>query len=140
SGVTDGETERPRVLDGRVTEEIAMRAVLETERALGNMPVDVSSENLGYDIESRDPRSGETRFIEVKGRRAGADTITLTRNETLTALNSPERYILAIVEVKDGQARPPRYVRNFVSSPPDLGITSVNYNIDYLLGMSEEPS
>jgi len=100
----------------------------------------VSSENLGYDIESRDPRSGETRFIEVKGRRAGADTITLTRNETLTALNSPERYILAIVEVKDGQARPPRYVRNFVSSPPDLGITSVNYNIDYLLGMSEEPS
>jgi hypothetical protein len=38
-------------------------------------------------------------IVEVKGRRAGADTVTVTRNEILTAINSPEQYILAIVEV-----------------------------------------
>ena len=48
--------------------------------------------------------------VPVKGRRAGADTVTVTRNEILTGINSPEQYILAIVEVKDGQARPPRYL------------------------------
>jgi len=99
----------------------------------------VSSENLGYDIESRDPRSGETRFIEVKGRRAGADTITVTFNEIMKALNVPEQYILAIVEVEDGQARPPRYVRRPFAKEPDGHATSVNYNIGELLRMSEEP-
>jgi len=139
AGLIYSEPELQGVLDRRITEKIAMRAVLETERALGNMPVDVSSENLGYDIESRDPRSGETRFIEVKGRRAGADTITVTFNEIMKALNVPEQYILAIVEVEDGQARPPRYVRRPFAKEPDGHATSVNYNIGELLRMSEEP-
>ena len=76
-----------------------MRAVMEAEIALGNDPTDVSADNLGYDIESHDPREGRLRFIEVKGRRAGATTVTMTRNEILKALNVPERYILAIVQV-----------------------------------------
>ena len=36
-------------------ERIAMEAVADAERALGNEPQDVSKENRGYDIESRDP-------------------------------------------------------------------------------------
>ena len=55
-------------------------------------------EKLGYDIESRDPRSGELRFLEVKGRVEGADTVTVTRNEILYSLNKPEQFILALVE------------------------------------------
>ena len=44
-------------------------------------------------------------IVEAKGRcRAGADTVTVTRNEILTAINSPEQYILAFVEVEDGQS------------------------------------
>ena len=35
--------------------------------ALGFEPVDVPSEDRGYDIESHDPASGCPRFIEVKG-------------------------------------------------------------------------
>ncbi len=58
-------------LDTRITEQIAMRAVTEAEIALGNDPRDVSGAKIGYDIESRDGRSGRLRFIEVKGRRAG---------------------------------------------------------------------
>ena len=49
-------------------------------------------------------RAIEMRFIEVKGRVAGADTVTVSRNEILTALNEPDRFVLALVEVRpDGR-------------------------------------
>ena len=77
----------------------------------------------------------------VKGRRAGAKTVTITRNEILTGLNAPEQFILALVEVSnDGQGNAPRYVRQPFSKEPDFGVTSVNYNMGDLLKMSEEPS
>ncbi len=92
------------------TETMAMEAVMAHERGLGNEPRDVSSEDRGYDIESREPETGRLRFIEVKGRRADARTITLTRNEILTALNAGETFILAAVLVRDGVAQEPLYV------------------------------
>ena len=55
-------------------------------------------EKLGYDIESAMPGTGRLRFLEVKGRVTGADSITVTRNEILYALNKPDDFILAIVE------------------------------------------
>ena len=77
----------------------ARKIVMEVERKLGFQPVDREFEHLGYDIESRD-RSGKhgTRMIEVKGRRAGADTVTMTKNEILTSLNShvPASMLLSI--------------------------------------------
>ena len=102
--------------------------------------VDVSAENRGYDIESHDPREGRLRFIEVKGRRAGAETVTVTRNEILTALNSPERFVLALVEVEDGQARAPRYVRQPFSKEPESFAESVNCSLAELLIHEEQPS
>ena len=57
------------------------------------------------------PGTGELRFIEVKGRVAGAETVTVTRNEILTALNKPDDFILAVVEVDGDQPATPRYVR-----------------------------
>ena len=73
------------------------------------------------------------RFIEVKGRAAGADTITVTRNEILTALNKPQAFILATVEVANGIAGEPRYVRNPFTREPDFGATSVTYKLAELL-------
>ena len=79
-----------------------------SERSLGFEPIDREFEKLGYDIESRDPGTGRLRFIEVKGRVAGADTITVTRNEILYSLNKPDDFILAIVEfLDDGDHRRP---------------------------------
>ena len=89
-----------------------MKAVMERERRLGCEPTDISGENRGYDIESRDPDTGRLRFIEVKGRRADARAITITRNEMLAALNAAESYILALVLVDGGSARPPLYLRD----------------------------
>lgn len=89
----------PSMLDQHRNEEIecmAMEAVMAREREMGFEPRDVSRERVGYDIESRHG-DGRLRFLEVKGRHAGAETVTVTRNEILTALNKPEEFILAIV-------------------------------------------
>jgi len=116
----------------RVVELAAMRAVMQAELDLGYSPVDVSKDNLGYDIESLDPKTGRLRFIEVKGRRAGAETLTLSRNEILTAINSPENYILAIVEVEDGEAGKPSYIFKPKFKDPGFLATSVTFKLKSL--------
>lgn len=123
-------------------EQAAMRAVMQAERRLGCQPKDVSAQKVGYDIESLDPRSGQLRFIEVKGRVEGAKTVTVTRNEILTALNNPESYILAVAEVASGSgfATPPRYIRRPFRREPDFGATSVNYKLSDLYKQATGPS
>jgi hypothetical protein len=124
------------------TQAAAARAraiVMEVERRLGFEPVDREADRLGYDIESRDPQTGRLRFIEVKGRLAGADTITVTRNEILTSLNKPDDYILAIVEFVDGDRHRVHYVRRPFRREPDFGVTSVNYDLGELLSRAEVP-
>jgi hypothetical protein len=121
------------------SERLAMETVMETERRLGYQPKDVSDQKNGYDVESGIPDTGRLRFLEVKGRVAGAKTVTVSRNEILTALNKPEDFILAIVQI-DGQTVTPRYVTRPFQREPDFGVTSVNYDLDELLARSEEPS
>jgi SNF2 family DNA or RNA helicase len=122
------------------TEQIAMDAVIAEERKLGFEPRDVSIDKYGYDIESRDP-SGQTklRFIEVKGRVHGADTVTVTKNEILTGLNKSEQFILAIVSVEDGKAKDVTYVRKPFEREPDFGVTSQNYQLSVLLAKGGLP-
>jgi len=119
-------------------EKIAMDTIIEIERKLGYEPRDVSGEKCGYDVESKIAEKGCLRFIEVKGRIAGAKTVTVTKNEILTALNKPHDFILAIVEV-DGDTPIPRYVRLPFKREPDFGVTSVNYDLNELLAKAEEP-
>ncbi len=132
-----------RTLHAKETRRVelsAMKAVMAVERELGFVPRDVSASNCGYDIESRDP-TGETRlrFIEVKGRVQGADTVTITKNEILSALNKPEQYILTIVEVDGETARATTYIRKPFVREPDFGVTSVNYKLAELLAKGEAP-
>ena len=69
--------------------------------------------NEGYDIESREPDTGDLYFIEVKGRIEGADTITVSRSQIIHSQNSPDRFILAVVKVPEDRSAEPtvRYVR-----------------------------
>jgi superfamily II DNA or RNA helicase len=120
-------------------ERLAMEAVMALERQMGREPRDVSSENLGYDVESKVPEDGRLLFIEVKGRVAGATTVTITKNEILTALNKPDDFILAVVEVDGDTARKPVYIRRPFQREPDFGVTSVNYNLSELLSRAEAP-
>jgi hypothetical protein len=125
------------------TQASAARAraiVLEIERQLGFEPTDRETEKLGYDVESRIPGTGRLRFIEVKGRVTGADTITVTRNEILYSLNKPDDFILAIVEFMDADTHRVHYLRRPFHREPDFGVTSVNYDLADLLIRGTRPS
>ena len=126
--------------DTQVSAARARLIVMAVERRLGFEPIDREVEKLGYDIESRDPRSGRLRFLEVKGRVSGADTITVTRNEILYSLNKPDEFILAIVEFMDGDTHRVHYLRRPFRREPDFGVTSVNYDFSELLARAEGPS
>jgi hypothetical protein len=117
----------------------ARAAVMEMERSLGFEPVDRETEKLGYDIESRVPGTGKLRFIEVKGRVAGAATVTVTKNEILYSLNKPDDFILAIVEFLEGNDHRLHYVRWPFQREPDFGVTSVNYNLAELIRRAGPP-
>jgi hypothetical protein len=77
----------------------------------------------------------------------GAETVTITKNEILTALNKPDDWLLALVEVPPApdfgealavsEARPSygapagcvvKYVQRPFTREPDFGATSVNYD------------
>lgn len=120
-------------INNREVEKLAMNAVMAFEREQGFDPRDVSADNRGYDIESRDPQSGSLRFIEVKGRAKGADTITVTKNEILTGLNRPDAYFLAIVLVEGSRADQPIYLQRPFTQEPEFALASVNLKLTELL-------
>jgi superfamily II DNA or RNA helicase len=147
-------------------ELLAMEAVMAAERALGHEPKDVGAEKLGYDIESRvlesETRLGHLRLIEVKGRIAGAEMVTVTKNEILYALNKPNNFILALVRVPNAEEftegdafkvsekkgsyllEPEGCVVRYVHQPfqrePDVGASSVNYHWKELWEKGEKPT
>ncbi|HHV07779.1 MAG TPA: DUF3883 domain-containing protein, partial [Firmicutes bacterium] len=133
-----GEKETPGTFarDTKQVEQLAMQAVLAAERAAGYVTRDVSADKCGYDIESRHPRTGRLRFIEVKGRSKGATTVTVTKNEILTGLNKPQDYFLALVEV-DGTDTEITYLPSPFTQEPDFAATSVNYSIKELMSRCE---
>lgn len=127
--------------DRRTIESAAMNAVMEIERGLGYEPKDVSAAKCGYDIESagansQSPGERSVRFIEVKGRSSGAKTVTITSKEICTALNNPERFILAIVEV-DGDVKHTTYLKEPFKAAPEFTAVSINYNIQELIRDSQ---
>jgi superfamily II DNA or RNA helicase len=125
--------------DTRASARRAREIVMAIEQDLGFEPRDREVEKLGYDIESRIPGTGRLRFIEVKGRAAGAETITVTKNEILYSLNKPEDFILAIVEFLDGASHRVHYLRCPFQREPDFGVTSVNYDLTELITRAGEP-
>ena len=120
-------------------EDAAMNAVMAAEKALGNRPEDVSAQKVGYDILSLDPDTKKHRFIEVKGRADGANTVTVTRNEIITALNKPDDFILAIVSVENGFAHKPHYRWQPFKAEPSFDTVSINFDLRELLDRAQPP-
>jgi hypothetical protein len=79
------------------TEWTAMRVVMEHEAAKGWQVEDVHEKDLGYDLTSLDPRSGELRLIEVKGLGGPRGTVLLTPNERRVAEDRRDCYWLYVV-------------------------------------------
>lgn len=76
------------------------------------------------------------RHIEVKGRAkaAGTVTVTVTRNEILYALNPQDKFILAIALVDGDVCEGPFYVTRPFAQEPDWAVTSINLDLNELLG------
>lgn len=118
----------------------AMDAVLAIERKLGNVPSDVSAQKIGYDIASYVTSSKHLRFIEVKGRVAGATSVFITRQEIITSLHEPDKFILAVVEVEEGVAREPRYIRGALSEhEPTFEQTGIMFDLGKLMARAGTP-
>ncbi len=124
-------------------EQMAMRAVMEAERALGHDVIDVSAQKCGWDVTSQpkpvDGRLTTSRHIEVKGRVKGQSTITVTRNEILYGLNQADKFILAIVLVDGDRHEGPFYVRQPFTQEPDWAETSKNLDLGQLLAKAIGP-
>ena len=124
-------------------EQMAMRAVMEAERALGHDVIDVSAQKCGWDVTSQpqpvDGRLTTSRHIEVKGRAKGQATITVTRNEILYGLNQADKFILAIVLVDGDRHEGPFYVRQPFTQEPDWAETSKNLDLGQLLAKAIGP-
>ena len=75
----------------------------------------------------------------MKGRQADADTIILTRNEMLVALNKREDYYLAIVRVRDGTVESLHYVQDplakAVSGDVLFGQVAIVFKLEELLSL-----
>ena len=76
-------------------EAIGMKMAMEYERSNERDPEDVSAENLGFDIRSRD-KNGNLRYIEVKAR-AETGAVSLTQNEWFKAKRFKNDYYLYAV-------------------------------------------
>ena len=128
--------------DTQLSAARARAAVMQAERDLGFDPTDRELEKLGYDVESRIPGTGRLRFLEVKGRVSGADTVTVTKNEILYSFNKPDDFILAMVEFLDGETHRVHYLRRpFERSglTTDFNGASVNFPFADLLARAEAP-
>jgi UDP-N-acetylenolpyruvoylglucosamine reductase len=71
------------------------------------------------------------RFIEVKGRVAGADTFTITRSEIGVGRNKSEQHTLALVEVQGATAQEVRYLRRAFEEVGDLPFDTVSVNLKW---------
>lgn len=141
-----GGQQREPTLTAVDTQAVAARAreiIMDVERGLGFVPTDREFEKLGYDIESAIPGTGRLRFIEVKGRVAGADTVTVTKNEILYSLNKPDDFILAMVAFGADGSHEVRYLRRPFHEKgvtTDFAGATVNFPFAQLLGEAASPS
>jgi len=86
-------------------EKIGMKIAMEYEKRNGRVPEDVSRENLGFDIRSKDGE--KVRYIEVKAR-AGEGPVVLTTNEWLKAKRFREDYWLYVIS--NASTKPELYI------------------------------
>ncbi len=98
------------------TERRAVETVIAYEKARGCKIEDVQADNIGFDLRSLHPDTGELRLIEVKGIGAATGTIFLSPNEKRIAEDRQDLYWLYVVthcdtapQLEDPIKNPSRY-------------------------------
>jgi len=93
------EAEREHSIDPLTKQRVefkAMRIALSYERSAGREAIDVSDKEH-FDILSRDPKTGEVRYIEVKGHAGPSLIAELSEEEYKVAVEKGDNYWLYIV-------------------------------------------
>jgi hypothetical protein len=116
------------------------------ETRLGHDTKDVSVEKCGWDITAYLPLPGALlpaeRHLEVKGLGADNDTVIITRNEILYALNQHEKFVLVLVRLgAGGEAGSIHYVPQPFSAgdAPADGIIHNAYQLRHFLSRGLSP-
>jgi superfamily II DNA or RNA helicase len=94
------------------TERRAVAVVIAYEKARGCRIEDVQDDDLGFDLRSLHPQTGETRLIEVKGIGGTSGSICLSPNEKRVAEDRPDLYWLYVVTNCDVEPTLQEPVRN----------------------------
>ncbi len=92
----------------------AEQQCMELEKHFGNTPIDVSRQNVGYDIESTMP-SGEKKYIEVKLLSNSNGVFSITNNEYTAAHQYGEKYYICLILAKEKEAKV-LYIKNPLES------------------------
>jgi len=82
----------------------AEQQCIELERYLGNSPIDVSKQNVGYDVESVTP-AGEKRYIEVKSLSSDGGSFSITNNEYTAAHQYGDKYYICLITQSDKESK-----------------------------------
>ena len=82
----------------------AENACVEIEQFLGNEAKDVSTQNLGYDVESTMP-NGRKRYIEVKSVSRSDSSFSLTNNEYTAAHQYGDDYYICLLQQGDEKSK-----------------------------------
>ena len=107
-------------------EEVGMKVTMKYEKSNNRNPIDVSKENLGYDIKSEN--EDEHRYIEVKAR-ASDGNILLTNNEWLMAQRLKDEFWLYVV-TQASTDNPKLHLIQYPAEKLDPKIIeSVRYNV-----------
>ncbi|MBK8804086.1 MAG: DUF3883 domain-containing protein [Fibrobacteres bacterium] len=121
----------------RRVEILAMDAVSRDFRERGFEVRDVSADKCGWDLTMIEPATeahpSAVWHVEVKGREAHQDTVTVTHNEIVTALNQKDKFLLAIVPVDQGRVVATHYIPKPFEREPEFDDASINKSLPKLL-------
>jgi superfamily II DNA or RNA helicase len=135
----------PVLIDPNVaveTDKRAVAAVIAAERAIGRVPEEQSHNNPGFDILSKDPKTGILYFIEVKGHRPQTDEIHVRARQVRQAQQNPDRFRLAVVAVPNEPDVEPTvgyHLRPFDNYTMIFAQTYVPLNVSQLAQIAVEP-
>lgn len=117
-------------------EVVARTAVCAYEKARGRVPEQMAQTHPGYDIISRNPLTGEDRFIEVKGVNGewNQTGVGLSRLQFSNAQDYGDRYWLYVVEfVSD-----PEHTRVHAIRSPATQVTSFMFDGNWRDAVADE--
>lgn len=128
----------PLVIPGKLemsgspeVEKIGMEIAMKHEIQEGRIPEDVSAENTGFDIRSKDTK-GNYRYIEVKAR-ANEGQVVLSQNEWYTSAQMGNVYYLYVVwNAKNNPDPKPLIIQN-----PAESLSVSRETVQYIVSKEE---